>query len=241
MHYMPLRGVLFDLDDTLFDHEHATLMALTSLRAEEPAFAVWSPEEFEARHSAVLEAMHLEVLAGQRSIEHARAERFRQLLEAAGGGAPPPGHAEGVAWRYRTAYEAAWQPVPGAPELLAGLRAAGFRLAVVTNNLRAEQELKLRHCGLERFVDALVTSEEVGAAKPAPEMFGAALGRLRLDATEAVMVGDAWHSDITGAIASGIRPIWFNRRGRPSPDPSVIELTALAPVDHVVGVILGTP
>ena len=32
------------------------------------------------------------------------------------------------------------------------------------------------------------------------------------------MVGDSWAADIEGARAAGIRPIWFNRAGRPPPD-----------------------
>jgi HAD superfamily hydrolase (TIGR01662 family) len=240
MHYMPVRGVLFDLDDTLFDHEHATLAALRVLRAEEPAFGGWSPEEFAVRHGAVLEAMHVEVLAGQRSIEDARAERFRRLLEAAGRVPPPAGRPEAVAWRYRAAYEAAWQPVPGAGELLAALRGTGVLVAVVTNNQVAEQEQKLRHCALDGLIDALVTSEGVGVAKPEPRIFAAALDRLDLNPADAVMVGDAWHTDIAGALASGIRPIWFNRRRAPSPDATVAELTSLEPAEWAMSVVLGT-
>lgn len=239
MHYMPLRGVLFDLDDTLFDHDYATLSALSVVRAEEPAFAAWSVDAFAGRHSEVLEAMHVEVLTGRRSIEASRAERFRRLLAEALDAEVANGRASELAQRYRAAYEAAWRPVPGAVPLLTALRAAGFPVAIVTNNLIAEQVQKLRHCALDVFVDALVTSEEVGVAKPEIGIFAAALDRLRLDATDVVMVGDAWGTDIAGAIGAGIRPIWFNRRAASSPNPSVVELNALEPTEHVVEVIRG--
>ena len=236
---MPLLGVLFDLDDTLFDHEHATLTALAALRTEEPAFAGWSADEFAARHSVVLEAMHLEVLAGHRSIEDARAERFRRLIEAAGGEPAAADRATAVAWRYRAAYEAAWQPVAGARELLAALGEAGLRVGIVTNNSTAEQEQKLQRCGLAPLVDALVTSEGVGVAKPARRIFDEALDRLRLAAAQAVMVGDAWRTDIEGAAAAGIRPVWFNRRRGSSPNPDVAELAALEPTHHALRIIRG--
>ena len=80
-----IRAVLFDLDDTLFDHDHATNRALSALRATEPAFREWAPAELVSRHSVELEAMHLEVLAGRQSIDNAREERFRRLFEAATG------------------------------------------------------------------------------------------------------------------------------------------------------------
>jgi putative hydrolase of the HAD superfamily len=236
---MPLRGVLFDLDDTLFDHEHATLTALTVLRSEEPAFGEWTHDELVARHGIVLEELHHEVLNGQRSIEAARAERFRRLFEAASGSSAPEGRAMALAWRYRSAYEAAWRPVAGAAELLKALRDAGLRIGIVTNNLVAEQKQKLQQCELDPYVDALVTSEDVGVPKPQPQIFGAALERLGVDSSDAVMVGDAWSTDIAGALASGIRPVWFNWRAAPSPDPTVAELRALGPTPAVVRVIAG--
>ncbi len=237
MHYMPVRGVLFDLDDTLFDHDYATIKALAVLHADEPAFGQWSPEDFFGRHSVVLEAMHAEVLTGRRSVETAREERFRRLLEDALGTVAPVGRASVLARGYRAAYEAAWRPVPGATTLLEAVRAAGLGIAVVTNNVVAEQEQKLRQCGLDPLIDALVTSEGVGVAKPDTRIFEAALHRLGVDAAQAVMVGDAWGTDIVGALASGIRPIWYNRRGAPNPNPDVAELTALEPAAHVVSVI----
>jgi putative hydrolase of the HAD superfamily len=128
--------VLFDLDDTLFDHDGATLRALAVLRAEEPAFACWSPGELAARHRAVLEALHALVLTGRVSIETARAERFRRLLEDATGGAAPTGRPAALADRYRRAYESAWRPVAGAPALLSAVRAAGLGIAVASNRRR---------------------------------------------------------------------------------------------------------
>jgi HAD superfamily hydrolase (TIGR01662 family) len=239
MHYMPLRGVLFDLDDTLFDHDHATGCALAVLRREEPAFAAWAADEFARRHGEVLEALHGEVLAGQRSIDEAREERFRRLLEDAAARPAPRGRALAVAARYREAYKDGWRPVPGAHALLAELRDAGLAIAVVTNNLTAEQEEKLRRCQLDVMVDALITSEHAGAAKPDVRIFTAALERLRVGADQVVMVGDAWHTDIAGAIAAGIRPVWFNRIAAVPPDPGVAELTSLEPTPHAVEVIRG--
>ena len=205
-YYMPLRGILFDLDDTLFDHDHATERALNSLRKVEPAFQQWAEEELIRRHSVELEAMHLEVLAGRQSIDNARAERFRRLYEVASGGPAPNGRAAELARGYRTAYEQAWQPVPGAIALLTALRGAGFPIAIVTNNIVVEQQLKLRHCSLDVLIDELITSEEVGSAKPDVRIFDVALQRLGIAAEEAVMIGDAWQTDIVGARTAPWRP-----------------------------------
>jgi putative hydrolase of the HAD superfamily len=235
---MPLRGVLFDLDDTLFDHHYATSRALSALLAGEPSFAAWTMDELARRHGEVLEAMHAEVLAGRVSIESARRERFRQLLVAAGNADAGANERAGdLARRYRSSYEAAWRPVAGAAALLRALRSADLRVAIVTNNVVVEQVLKIRYCGLEPLVDALVTSEEVGVAKPDARIFHVALERLGIQPGDAVMVGDAWPTDIQGAVAAGIRPVWFNRLGRATRDLAIAEIAALEPTDQIVAAL----
>jgi len=234
---MPVGGVLFDLDDTLFDHEHATQEALRSLREGDSAFGCWTPADLSQRHSVVLEAMHLEVLAGRVSIESAREERFRRLLVEATGEPAPSARAAALARQYRVAYESGWRPVRGAVDLLTTLRSAGVPIAIVTNNVVAEQKLKLCRCGLDVLVDLLVTSEETGAAKPDTQIFQVALDRLGIDASDAVMVGDAWGTDIEGALAAGIRPIWYNWRRVLSPNQAIAEVTSLEPTAAVSALI----
>jgi putative hydrolase of the HAD superfamily len=231
---MPVRGVLFDLDDTLFDHNFATIQALEGLCVEEPAFTCWPAEELHARHSALLEEVHAGVVAGRMTIAAARYERFRRLLRDATNSEVVDGRPTYLAAFYRAAYEKAWQPVPGAVPLLTALRAAGLRIGIVTNNLVAEQRDKLRRCELDRLIDALITSEETRVAKPDPAIFDVALDQLDLAPEDAVMIGDAWATDIVGARNAGVRPIWFNWRESESPDSTVAEVRALGEVERVL-------
>ena len=215
-----VRAVLCDLDDTLFDHTHASRCAVTALHGSVPEFGCWSIDELASRHRDCLEVMHQEVLAGRLSISAARIERFRRLLVEARM-ADADRVAPELARTYRSAYETGWQAVPGAAPLLAALKARGVRTAIVTNNVTEEQRLKLQFCRLADLVDELVTSEEVGVQKPDPRIFQVALERLGARADEAVMVGDAWATDIEGARAAGVRPIWLNRLGAVRIDPGV--------------------
>jgi len=105
------------------------------------------------------------------------------------------------------------------------------RVGIVSNNLLEEQAEKLRHCGLDRFIDTLVVSGEAGVSKPDPRIFRIALDRLGCEPAEAVMIGDSWTADVAGARAAGIRAIWFNPAGRERPDASVPRLASLAPPD----------
>jgi putative hydrolase of the HAD superfamily len=110
-------------------------------------------------------------------------------------------------------------------------------VVIVTNNGVAEQRLKLARCGFEAWIDAMVTSEEAGITKPDPGIFAQALARARATAADAVMLGDAWGADIEGARAAGIGAVWFNRAGKPSPDPSVAELGSLEPASAALAVL----
>ena len=141
---------------------------------------------------------------------------------------------------YRTRYMQSWREVRGATALLHALKPQ-VRIGIVSNNLAREQHDKLRFCGFDRHLDAIVISEEAGVAKPDPAIFRQALERLSVDAAETVMIGDAWATDIAGARAAGVRAIWFNPHGtsRPEAWQDVEEIRALAPVPTVISVVFG--
>ena len=234
-----VRAVLFDLDDTIFDHRETSRRALSALRSGFPVLRVFSLDELEQRHARVLEELHQGgVMQGFVSVDAAREERFRRIWREAGAEATGDVARE-AASLYRRTYLAERCLVPGAGAVLRAIKPYA-QLGIVTNNILAEQEDKLRQFGLRSLIDALVVSAEEGVAKPEPGIFLRALAILGCEASEAVMVGDTWATDIVGATAAGIRAVWFNRRGLPSPDPDVAaEIRSLEPADPVVQRILG--
>ena len=237
--------VFFDLDDTLFDHTLSTQLALRALADAFPLFARVPLAHLTELHATELEAQHLRVLAGELTIDEARLARFTALIRACGQhgeavGDGVPVDVARVAEHYRRAYLADRRPVPGALDLLRALRPA-VRVGVITNNVLEEQIEKLRHLGLRDLVDVLVVSEEAGVAKPDPAIFHLALDRAGCaSAAEAVMVGDAWATDIAGARAAGLRAVWLNRAARACPQPGVCtEIASLLPTDRVMAQVLG--
>jgi len=231
-----LRGVLFDLDDTLFDHHQGARAALQRVHAAYAPLLATPFAAFEQAHAEHLETLHLEVLSGAIDIDTARVERFRRLLIQAGA---PGDEAAAAAVLYRESYIAARQAVAGAHDLLAAVRTRA-RVAVVSNNLLAEQQQKMAQCGLTPLVDALIVSEDVGFTKPDRRIFAVALDRLDLQPDEAVMIGDSWPADIVGARQAGIAAVWFNPRRLPMPDPTlnVPELYSLHPAAQAIDVIV---
>ena len=99
---------------------------------------------------------------------------------------------------------------PRTRALLVRLRRYGIRSAVATNGTTASQRHKLRNTEIDGLVDAIVVSEEVGAAKPAPDIFLRALGMIGADPVEALFVGDNPDADVVGAKRLGMPAAWVH-------------------------------
>lgn len=227
-----LRAILFDLDDTLFDHAHASQMAMRALHAEHAAHLDFA--SFSAEHAGLLEHYHQRFLKGEYSLDEARAARMTALFGHFG----LPIDAD-KAWQvsmaYRDLHQSHRQLVAGAGDLLEKLYCE-YSLAIVTNNSSAEQRAKLKHLGIAGHFKALAISEEVGATKPDARIYYAALDQLGCEPHEVVMVGDNLHADVQGAHDAGIAAIWFNRFGKTASDP-VEQVNALAPANDVLAAI----
>jgi putative hydrolase of the HAD superfamily len=105
--------------------------------------------------------------------------------------------------RFAPALAFEFEVLPGVHETLAGLAAHGLALAVVANWDYGLHELLRRH-ELDRWFGAVVVSAEVGAEKPDPAPFRAALERLGVAPDRALHVGDD-EVDEQGAAAAGMR------------------------------------
>lgn len=97
--------------------------------------------------------------------------------------------------------------LPGAIDALASLRAAGLRLALVSNTGFSPgptiREL-IADLDLARYFTAQVYSDETGAWKPAPRIFDEAVFALGVPAAAVLFVGDSPEADILGAQRFGL-------------------------------------
>ncbi len=103
-------------------------------------------------------------------------------------------------------------PFPDAAPALRTLRERGLLTGLISNMDTGGDRL-VAELGLDGLFDLAVTSGDVGAAKPNPAIFLAALSRSGVQASEAVHVGDQLSSDVRGALAVGIRPVLIDRDG----------------------------
>src|SRR4051812_16842747 len=125
---------------------------------------------------------------------------------------------------------------PDAPATLRTLRERGLRLVVASNWDFSLPEV-LERAGLAELLDGVVTSATVGATKPDPAVFSAALEVAGCDAAEAVHVGDSLENDVAGARAAGIEPVLLDRSGAASPDG----VRAIASLGELPGLLDAPP
>ena len=92
------------------------------------------------------------------------------------------------------------------------LKSQGLTLGMISNINRDGDELA-ESLGLTPYLNFTVTSTEVGAEKPHPPIFLAALHKAGTEPHEAVHVGDQLTSDVEGARGVGINPVLLDRDG----------------------------
>lgn len=118
-----------------------------------------------------------------------------------------------------------FRPFPEVPEVLERARARGARLVVVSNWDVSLHDV-LEETGLAPLLDGVVTSAELGAAKPEPAIFARGLALAGVEASEALHVGDSVEADVAGARAAGIAALLLARGGA-APPPGVRAVRSL--------------
>jgi putative hydrolase of the HAD superfamily len=107
-----------------------------------------------------------------------------------------------------------FRPYPDVLPALEALRERGLTL-VIASNWDCSLPDWLEPTGIMELVDGVVTSAEVGAAKPAPRVFERALAVAGVAPDDALHVGDKVDNDVEGARAAGVRPVLVQREGEP--------------------------
>lgn len=116
------------------------------------------------------------------------------------------------------------------------IRSLGLRTGVVINGASDSQREKLRATEALHWLDAVVTSAEVGIAKPDPRIFRIALQQLGASPQNTLHIGDTPATDVAGAQATGLKAVWVNRKKRqlettaPPPDYEVSSFSDLVPL-----------
>jgi 2-haloacid dehalogenase len=105
------------------------------------------------------------------------------------------------------------EPFPEVRPMLAALREAGFRTAILSNGSPMMLEALVKRANLETHFDAILSADAVRAFKTHPDVYQYALRALDLEASAiAFQSSNAW--DAHAASDFGMRVVWCNRYGQ---------------------------
>ncbi len=129
---------------------------------------------------------------------------------AACGIEPTPAEIKEAVARYIELLDARVVPYDDTVDTLERLRAAGYRIGLVSNTMWPARyhHQELQRFGLHPYFDHTVFSSDVGVWKPQPGIYLLSLGALDVPAKEAVFVGDMPAHDIVGAKEVGMRAVY---------------------------------
>jgi HAD superfamily hydrolase (TIGR01549 family) len=204
---MKYKGILLDIDNTLYDYNKAHYFAKNKvLNYCIDTFNLYKDEVIYAYERA-RKQVHIELC--ETAASHNRLLYFQKMLEILN--INPMKHSLKL---YNIYWDNFLEVIIPYEEIYLLLEKYKDRICLITDLTAHIQYRKIQKLGLEKYCDKLVTSEEAGREKPHPYMFMLALQKLGLRADEVCMIGDNFKKDILGSAALGIESIWFNHEDK---------------------------
>ncbi len=209
---MPIKVITFDLDNTLWDVDPALLRA-------EDAQRDWllkhRPGAIEAYDHEGLWQFKKSVWKRHPQLLHHVSDMRRQMLYELqiAAGYDEEASRQGAEDAFAVFLEQRHQVVLY-EEALGVLQSLSreYTLGALTNG---NADIYKTDAG--EYFDFAFLAEDVGASKPAPDMFHAALDRAGVEPEHIVHVGDHPEHDIAGAKAAGMYTVWMNPQGQDWP------------------------
>ncbi|MFB6845273.1 HAD family hydrolase [Streptomyces sp. NPDC056373] len=214
-------GVLLDMDDTLVDFSGASPAALAEVLGPEADFTTWM---------ALTDRWYPRFTSGRLSYQALERNRLAEMLTVLGRPVPGTAGLDELDARRKQAVESRLRLYPDVLPFLRRVRAAGYRIGILSNSDGRQQRRRITGLGLRPWLDAITVSGDSGLAKPSPESFALACDRLGTPPERTVHIGDSLDNDAVGAQRAGLTGVWLRRNapdGAPSP-AGIAVVTSLA-------------
>jgi putative hydrolase of the HAD superfamily len=220
-----IKAVGFDLFNTLITMELLALKdALTRLTAslKENGFAIDHGQFVKAHSEAVLDFLEQTKRDGRES--HNRFWISTALAKLGHDVSPDDPHISAAVDLYFSAFIQHATIIPGTKKMLATLQDR-YRIGLLSNFTHPPAARNLiTQLELEPFFEVVLISGDLGYRKPHGSVFEELIDQLGVQRDEIAFVGDDPDADITGALRSGLKPIWttYVRDNNISPAPGML-------------------
>lgn len=210
-----------DLDDTLVDYKMPCRLGLQEILEFVPGLKRTGIEVIEKDFHEILRQNLPKILDNEVTVNAERLSRIDFTLRLHGKKAERfelefyDEVFQYVFWKSR-------KPVPGAIEFLQMCRNENIPVIVITNGSREMQERTIQESGIGDYIEGMLVPGSSQELKPNRTLFEKAVKITNARKSRTFMIGDSWQYDVIGALNSGIRPIWINRKGERPPSDSDI-------------------
>ena len=191
---IPIKGVIFDLDNTLLDFMKMKEVAVKS--------AIRGMIEAGLEIDEV--KSYKDIISIYEEFGWENQKVFDVFLNKSIGYVDNKFLAAGIV-AYRRAREANLLAYPNVNRTLVNLTKLGIKLAVVSDAPSREAWMRIYYLNLYHFFDAVITFDDSGERKPSSIPFEMALKKLKLNPQDSLMIGDWPDRDVVGAKQIGMR------------------------------------
>ncbi|WP_120496728.1 HAD family hydrolase [Kiloniella sp. EL199] len=206
-----IKGILFDLDQTLVDRSQSLQKFLTWQWHECTPLQAMPFNIFQEKFTTLDDNGKLwkkdvyDKLLNDLSIDHISPD----LLEKS----------------YITNFSDHAILFPDVIETLNSFKRNQVKLGIITNGRKDLQSAVIKNCHLHNIMDVVLISETEKIKKPDPHIFETALSNLGLVNQSCAFIGDNPYADIFGANKVGMKTVWKKNNLFPLPDKSITSAT----------------
>ena len=206
-----MKHLFFDLDNTIWDFDKNSFNALLKLHDE---------FELDKRLNVDFEKFHEFYLKKNEELWHkyyfnkiAKAElRYQRFYDSfLNFGMDDVELSKKISEAYIKIAPHSTELKPGAIETLDALFGK-YPLHIITNGFNEVQHIKIDSCGLRKYFEQIIISDNYNLTKPNVEIFRLAEKLAKTEKEKCVMIGDSIISDIEGAIGAGWKAIYYNEK-----------------------------
>ncbi len=204
-----IKGILLDIDNTLYDYDKTHKKAMERIRGEISSF--YNIDEFNGAFLKARDEIHKNLINSASS--HNRLLYFQRALEML--------NHKNILFAYDL-YKIYWDEFIENIELFDNVieflnKNQDKKICIVTDLSANIQYRKIKKMNISKYIDAIVTSEEAGIEKPDKKIFQKALDKIRLEPKEVCMIGDSYQKDILGAKNFNLKAYLLHKENQKPP------------------------
>lgn len=204
-----IKAIIFDLDDTLYEYSKLNNKGIEKICeftckklniSEEIFYEAFNRAKKDVKEELTegVASSHNRLLYCQKTLENLNENPFSISLEM---------------------YEIYWSYIlnnmklnENVLEVLKFCKENKIKIGICTDLTVHIQHRKIRKLEIDKYIDAIVTSEEAGEEKPSFKMYKNIIKKLKIEKEKALFIGDNLKKDVLGSKNYGMKALWYSEK-----------------------------